>query len=84
MLIDIHSWTFFSLIISQFMIGGGLPPPDLLYRISTVRSVENTYLHVPNNYLKFHPPPPPQTPPHQKFLANVKFCILTLYTLVLK
>ena len=27
---------------------GGLPPPDLLYRISTIRSVEN---YLPNNYL---------------------------------
>ena len=32
--------------------GSGLPPPDLLYRISNIHSVEHT---LPNNYLKSPP-----------------------------
>ena len=39
-------------LMQLFIFGGALPSPDLLYRISTIRSAEK-YLH--NNYLKSPP-----------------------------
>ena len=36
----------------QSVLRGGLPPPDVLYRISTIRSAEK---YLPNNHLKLLP-----------------------------
>ena len=47
------SWTLFPFSLSSIRhFGGGLPPPDLLPPISTIRSAEK---YLPNNYLKLPP-----------------------------